>query len=427
MKSNVLVFPAGEINSVELHDALSNNVNIEVFGASSKERHGSYVFKNYRGGLPLITDDSFIAALNQLIKEWHIDFIFPTHDTVSLFLAKKQSEIHAKVIVADIYTAEVCRSKKKTYQLFKEYGFCPEQYENFNHLPCFIKPDDGQGAVGAKIIHSAHDIPENFDFEEYVIMELLPGDEMTVDCLTDYHGNLCAVLPRKRLRLFSGVSVAGVNVKCDEEVKGIAESINSRLKFFGLWYFQIKRDYNGKYKLLEISTRCAGTMCLSRARGINLPLLSVYTAQGKDISVFENPYTVVMDRTLISRYKMDYDYSTVYIDYDDTVVSGECTIPSVIRYLYQCKNQHKKIILITRHNEDHEDELYQSLYQHCIFPALFDQIISLSFKQEKVDFIDPLGAIFIDNSFAERKKVFDKYAIPVFDVEGIEVLLDWRE
>ena len=51
-KTNVLVFPAGEINSVELHDALSHNVNIEVFGCSSFDRHGSYIFKNYKSGLP---------------------------------------------------------------------------------------------------------------------------------------------------------------------------------------------------------------------------------------------------------------------------------------------------------------------------------------------------------------------------------------
>ena len=43
-KINVLVFPAGEVNSIELHDALSTCVNIELFGASSINRHGEYVF-----------------------------------------------------------------------------------------------------------------------------------------------------------------------------------------------------------------------------------------------------------------------------------------------------------------------------------------------------------------------------------------------
>ena len=34
-------------------------------------------------------------------------------------------------------------------------------------------------------------------------------------------------------------------------------------------------------------------------------------------------------------------------------------------------------------------------------------------------------AIVIDNSFKEREIVQQKYKIPVFDVEGIEVLLNW--
>ena len=413
---NVLIFPAGEINSVELHDALSNNVNINVFGAASKERHGSYVFKNYRGGLPLITDNNFLTEFNQLIKEWNIDFIFPTHDTVVLFFAQNQSLIDAKVIAADLFTSEVCRSKRRTYELFKDYDFCPTVYKSFDCFPCFVKPDAGQGAVGTKIIRTQEDIPEKFDFLENVIMELLPGEEMTVDCLTDGKGNLCAVLPRKRLRLFSGVSVAGTNVYADKEINDIAHNINDKMRFLGLWYFQIKKDTNEKYKLLEISTRCAGTMCLSRARGVNLPLLSIYAAQGKNITIFENPYDIKMDRTLISRYKISYEYSTVYIDYDDTIVSGKTVIPSVIRFLYQCKNQNKKVILISRHNEDHDDLLSQSLSKHCIDPELFDRIIILSFEQEKYEFIDPHEAIFIDNAYAERKKVFDKYNIPVFDV-----------
>ena len=59
-KVNVLIFPAGEINSIELHDALSHNVNVEVFGCSSSDRHGGYVFKNYRADVPNIAQDDFL-------------------------------------------------------------------------------------------------------------------------------------------------------------------------------------------------------------------------------------------------------------------------------------------------------------------------------------------------------------------------------
>lgn len=421
-KINVLIFPAGEINSIELHDALSTCVNIELWGASSIERHGSYVFKNYISDVPMINASDFFEKFNQLLSDKKIDVIFPTHDTVVEFFAQNSDKINAKIICADKLTSEICRDKAKTFELFKDCDFCPEIYKDFNTLPVFIKPCKGQGAVGAKIIKNKTDIPSDIDLNNYVICEYLPNEEYTVDCLTDKNGDLKAVLPRSRKRLMAGVCTAGQNENLTDEINKIAQVINKRLNFKGLWYFQIKKDTNNKFKLLEISTRCAGTMCLSRAQGINLPLLSVYTAMGYDISVSKNPYNIVMDRTLISRYKIDYNYETVYFDFDDTLIINEKVHLPSIRFLYQCKNQNKKIILITKHEKD----LNQTLDKYAISKNLFDKILHLNMDDKKIDFIKPQKAIFIDNAYQERKAIQDKFNIPVFDVEGIEVLLDWK-
>lgn len=255
-----------------------------------------------------------------------------------------------------------------------------------------------------------------------MICEYLPNEEYTVDCLTDKNGALKAVMPRSRKRLMAGVCVAGQNELLTSEINKIAQIINERLNFKGLWYFQIKKDTNNKFKLLEISTRCAGTMCLSRAQGVNLPLLSVYTEMGFDISVSKNPYNIIMDRTLVSRYKIDYDYEIVYFDFDDTLIINDSVHLPAIRFLYQCKNQNKKIVLITKHEKD----LNETLDKYAISTNLFDNILHLKIDDKKIDFIKSKKAIFIDNAFQERKAVQDKFNIPVFDVEGLEVLLDWR-
>jgi hypothetical protein len=93
----VLVFPAGEINSVELHDALSTCVNVRLYGASSIERHGEFVFGNYIGNIPMITSPAFVDTFNAILEENKIDIIIPTHDDVALFLAKNQKSLKAKV------------------------------------------------------------------------------------------------------------------------------------------------------------------------------------------------------------------------------------------------------------------------------------------------------------------------------------------
>jgi hypothetical protein len=425
-KIGVLVFPAGEVNSIELHDALATCVNIELYGASSVDRHGEYVFKNYISGVPMLTEPDFIDAMNRLIESNGIDVIFPTHDTVAEFMSVNREKFNAKIIAADYRTAEICRDKIKTFILFSDQDFCPVVYQKPKTFPVFIKPRKGQGSVGAKLLRSEADIDTDIDWSDHVVCEYLPGEEYTVDCLTDKNGALRAVLPRSRRRIFAGITVGGQDEVLTEEVEYIARTINSRLRFLGLWFFQIKRAENGRFKLLEISTRCAGTMCLSRAQGINLPLLSVYVAMGYDVDVFRNPNKVTVDRTLISRYKTDYEYDRVYIDFDDTIIIGGKVHLPTIRFLYQCKNNGISVILLTRHDSDHHDSTAEALRRHGISQELFSEIHILGRDVNKPDRINPQNAIFIDNAFKERKLVHEKYGIPVFDVDGIEVLLDWR-
>lgn len=421
MKINVLIFPAGEINSIELHDALASCVNINVYGASSVERHGSYVFENYISGLPLITAPDFFEKFNAVLTEKNIDVIFPTHDTVATFLADNTDKIKAKLISADKLTSAVCRDKQKIYDTFADYDFVPKTYSQIKEFPVFIKPKQGQGAVGTKLINSLSDMP-NINSDEYVICEYLPGKEYTVDCLTDKNGNLCFVSPRSRKRIMAGVSVAGEIETLTPEIKNIAEQINKKLSFMGLWWFQIKQDINGKWKLLEISTRCAGTMALTRACGVNLPLLSVYIAMGYNVSVEPNAYHVTMDSTLIRRYKIDYDYDTVYFDFDDTLILRGKVNLKAVWFLYQCQNFGKKVILLTKH----EKEIYETMKSYHIDSGLFHKIIHIKPCDKKSDFINPNKAVFVDNAYQERAEISRINKIPVFDVDGLDVLMDWR-
>ncbi|MHA1226672.1 MAG: ATP-grasp domain-containing protein [Candidatus Hodarchaeales archaeon] len=424
-KINVLIFPAGEINSVELHNALSSCLNINLFGASSIDRHGPYIFKKYFSDLPLISEKGFINQLNELIDKFSIDLVIPTHDTVALYFAENKEKLATKVLTPDYKTLKICRHKQEMYAFFKDCDFIPNIFRINSNLtfPIFIKPDEGQGGKGAKLIISRAELDSIKEIQNYVISEYLPGDELTVDCITDYKGNLRGVFPRLRERIFCGVSVAGKALNPTPEVKKIAQMINERLRFLGLWFFQLKKNGHGKYKLLEISSRCAGGMCLTRSRGVNLPLLSVYTAMGFEIEVQCNKYEIKMDRTLINRYKTDISYRHLYLDFDDTLVYDNSVNLDIIRLIYQCLNKGKKIHLITKHNQD----IYSTLEHYHISKDLFSEIIHIPVDFEKYKYITHLDAIFIDNSYRERKSVLLNCGIPVFDVDAIEVLLDWRK
>ncbi len=419
----VLVFPAGEINSVELHSALSKQVNVTLFGASSVDRHGPYLFSRYRSGIPFIGDPEFFDAFNALLLEWKIDVVIPTHDTIVEYFAEHRGRIQARLLVPAERTAAVCRDKRATYALFADCDFAPRVYASpgdVQSLPVFAKPVRGQGAVGARKIAKDEEL-RAVDWSADIVAEYLPGRELTVDCLTDASGRLIGVFPRTRDRVLGGVSIAGTAEQADSEVRAIAEAINQRLEFIGAWFFQLKADQQGRFRLLEVSARCSGSQGLTRARGVNLPLLSVYILLGRDVRVIENPYRVRMDRTLLSRFSIDYAFDTVYVDYDDTITCPQGIDPDVMRVLYQFRNQGMKIVLITRHGA----EIRESLARNHIAESIFDEIVHLRLNEPKASRIDPKNAIFIDNAFAERMAVHDAYGIPVFDVDTIEVLQSW--
>lgn len=421
---NVMIFPAEGNNAIELHSALSACVNINLFGATSVKRHGRFIYEHLVEDLPQISDNNFLDVFNSVITQHQIDVIFPTHDTVALFLVSNQSKLSARVISGDLKTVEICRSKIKTYKLFKGEQFMPKHISGTGSsitFPLFAKPDVGEGGRGAHIIYNEDDL-RKLSREDYLITEYLPGKEYTIDCLTDKDGVLRYVSPRTRERTSAGVTVAGKTVELTKEISYMADKINAALKFCGLWYFQIKEDKNGKLKLMEVSSRCSGTMVHTRSKGINLPLLSVYTTLGYDITVYDNGYNVEMDRALFGRYFINYEYNTVYIDFDDTITLRGKVNLNVIRFLYQCKNFNKRVILLTRHSDD----LSETLAKYHICSTLFDEIVHIIDQSKKSFFIEEEKAIFIDNSYKERTDVRLTHHIPVFDVDQIEFLLDWH-
>ena len=62
-----------------------------------------------------------------------------------------------------------------------------------------------------------------------------------------------------------------------------------------------------------------------------------------------------------------------------------------------------------------------------IHKGLFDEIIHLKKSESKYEFIkDADDSIFIDNAFSERIEVKNKLKMPVFDVDAISTLINWK-
>jgi len=427
VKKNVLVFPCGSEIGLEIHNALKFVKNINLYGGSSVSDHGKFVYRNYIEGIPSVEDDNFVTALNEIIREYKIDYVFPAHDSVVLKLAQNKELIDAEVVTSDKLTCEICRSKGKTYEYFKDEDFVPYMYSNLEEVkqyPVFLKPDVGQGSKGVALARNyeeaAYHLAKN---NNLLILEYLPGKEYTIDCFTDRNGEIRFLGMRERKRVKSGISVNSVSLQHNGEIRRIAEKINEKLEFQGVWFFQVKEDTDGKLKLLEIAPRIAGTMSLYRNVGVNFALLSIFDRMGYDLDIISNDFSIEVDRALVNRFSLDINYDRVYIDFDDTITLNGKVNPYTMMFLYQCLAYEKEIILITKH----ERQILETLRALKVDVNIFNEVIHISKDDEKYKYVkNDVPSIFIDDSFSERKKIKDKLGIPVFDLDSIECLIDWR-
>jgi hypothetical protein len=139
------------------------------------------------------------------------------------------------------------------------------------------------------------------------------------------------------------------------------------------------------------------------------------------VELLGNGNAELLDRAFISRFSTDIAYDTVYVDFDDTLIVDGKVNTELMGFLYQARNAGKELVLLSRHST----ELLPDLERYAISPALFSEIIRLDRAGDKTRFIRP-RSIFIDDSFAERRRVKEACHIPVFDLDMVESLLDWR-
>ncbi|MBT0663401.1 ATP-grasp domain-containing protein [Geobacter pelophilus] len=421
---NVLVFPCGSEIGLEIYNSLKYSIHVSLYGASSVvSNHGKYVYDNYTDGLPYVDSPEFLDRINALIDGNKIDYVFPAHDSVLLKLSNERQGLHAHLITSPQETCAICRSKKATYEKFNALLPVPTVYTMDaidSILPVFMKPDVGQGSKGTHLAVSRGEAEFYLAKDPTLLMlEYLPGKEYTVDCFSDRNGTLRFAGARERIRISNGISVDTKPI-VNDTFKRLATIINDNLCFRGAWFFQVKENWAGDLTLLEVAPRIAGSMGLYRSLGVNFALLSLFDAQGLDVDIMINSYGIEMDRALANRYHTDLKFEHVYIDLDDCIIKGGRVNPLIVAFLYQCIADSIKIHLITRHN----GELKATLVQYRL-DALFDTITHLNREDLKSSYLKERNAIFIDDSFSERREINKALGIPVFAPDALECLMKW--
>ena len=425
-KHNVLIFPIGSENGRDIYQSLKYNLHFDVFGISMRNDHADFFVSN--GHLKIspkfmIKHEDFWDNFLQILEEWNIQFVVPTHDTVARFLMENQHKIPSTVVCSPLETVKVAEDKFLTYQLLKDCWYYPRVYSpNENaEFPVFLKPYVSAGGKGCRKANNVNELEAALhQNQNLLICEYLPGKEYTVDCFTNSKRELLFAGARTRERITQGVTFSSRNVKMTTELRQIAEDLNKRMSFRGAWYFQVKENAAGDLRFMEFSARQAGTMAFYRQLGVNFAALSLFDFLGLPISIVCNNLDLVLDRGTETLYHINYEYDTVYLDYDDTLIVDNQVNTTVMQLIYQSINRNIKIVLLTKHIGDIEE----SLAYYRLHKSMFDEIVLLDPNDAKADHIKHERAILVDNYFPERKKVHAICGIPVFDVDAVECLID---
>lgn len=426
---NILTFPCGSEVALEINRALKDISFITLWGASSVADHGKFMFKNYIEGLPLVSSENFLEEFNKVLEENQIDYVYPAMDQVIDLLSSKRDELRAELLAPANDAVYTCRNKARTYQRLAGLDFVPRVYANAREVedfPVIIKPEEGYGSKGFQILHNREELQHAVSqmADPFVLCEYLSGEEYTIDCFTNRKGELQYVNCRNRHRIRNGISVNSKIQAPDERIREIASAICKRIPMRGAWFFQLKRNAIGQYKLLEVATRIAGTMCVQRAAGVNLPLLTVFDAMGYDVEIDSQLSDVEVDRALYNAFRLNKTITELYLDFDDTLIVHGRVNELLMRFIYQCLNQKIPITLITKHDTD----ILTDLEKYRIYPKIFCNIIHIDRSQRKCDVVKPdKDALFIDDSFAERRQMIQRYGILSLGVDAVECLIDYRQ
>lgn len=421
MKKRVLVLNCGTLASTDINMSLRYNDEFEIWGASTNKNHGVYVYKYYIDDIPNISNPDFINILNKKIKEYNFKFILAPHEDLALFLQENKDKINACIVCSNYDTSLLCRYKSRTYEKMKEYDFIPKVYkkEEVKEFPVFCKKDTDQGARHAYKIENKDEL-EMYAKDDMIICEYLPGEEVTIDCFTDKNRNLLFCNPRAADRMLAGIDVHARRIPLTDEIKYIAESLNKEIEFRGYWFFQIKKDIDGKFKLLEIATRLPGAFSLSRCLDVNLPLMALKDFDGQDVEITYNNINIEADKQFFGKYSLGINYDIVYIDFETSFLKNENINTMLMMYLYQCLNKNIKIKLLTQEKEI----AFKFLEKNKIDKNLFEDIYEIN--RENVENVLEKNSIFISNDTDLKNKLRKEINEYCFSNNIIESLIDWR-
>ena len=249
----------------------------EVFFADSDFAAKPYSILSERWlQIPSGQTEGYVDSLIELTNRFKIDLLIPSVDEELLPIAKSLSHFTCQVLLPPLHFVERHLDKLSSNQSLHQARLPAPQSipaeQGRANFPCIIKPITGRGSRNVAIVYSEEELQAQVTIsrqplKDFLIQELLLGDEYTVMMAADASGKLRAVVPvlveRKR-----GITLRAMTLH-DRDVIEACRLIHEADPVCGCYNIQLIKTDDGSVKPFEINPRISTTACLGLAAGVD--------------------------------------------------------------------------------------------------------------------------------------------------------------
>jgi carbamoyl-phosphate synthase large subunit len=241
--------------------------------------------------VPRCSEASYTQALLETCARERVSLVVPTIDPELQVLSRDQDRfkaLGARVVISSLQVVQLAGDKLATANRLAavsvpapramdltEYQRNPSAL----HWPVIAKPKSGSASQGV-LRPSTPDELMGLRLNDYVVQELLPGREYTVNVFFDRDGRLRCAIPHHRIEVRGGEVSKGRTERIaglEEAARRIATALPGAC---GPLCFQAVVAPDGSYGVFEINARFGGGYPLAHRAGARFSQLLLEEASG---------------------------------------------------------------------------------------------------------------------------------------------------
>ena len=232
--------------------------------------------------VPRCDDPSFVHSMLEICQRERVSVLVPTIDTELEVYATNQEafrDIGTRLLISSVQVIQIAADKSLTNRFLREAGLKTvrqtEPHEPAVDIedwafPLIAKPRGGSASVGLRTISYSHELSALG--RDYIVEEMAPGDEYTIDVFVDTKGQCQVVVPRRRLEVRAGEVSKGRTQRVPELTQAVRHACGALPGASGVLTFQaFFDDTDNSVRIFEINPRFGSGFPLSLAARADFP------------------------------------------------------------------------------------------------------------------------------------------------------------